>query len=145
MNTQGFSSRMIRVAWVTCGGLIAGSIAVAQTPLKEVTIIAKRTPHVEVVGKAPSGANIEVATLSRAVSYADLDIVSNAGATELKKRVTNTAKALCAELDKFYPRSVTLSETAACIKNATDNGMTLANAAISAKSATRTAGVTDDK
>jgi hypothetical protein len=56
----------------------------------------------------------------------------------LKKRVTDTAKTLCDELDRFYGKS-TKEDSASCLKHATAGGMKQADAVISGKSAMRSA------
>jgi len=64
--------------------------------------------------------------LARTVSYADLDLASAAGASELKSRVQATAEEICGQLGKLYPATSGPSEVndrAACIKSAVDNAM----------------------
>jgi UrcA family protein len=76
------------------GLAMAGAPALAQTTVEEVVVIGS-------IG--PDG---EPRTLSRAVSYRDLDITTEAGQAELKRRVNDTASELCEQLDESDTSSV---------------------------------------
>ena len=56
-----------------------------------------------VVGRSTIGVPIEETTVKRRVSYADLDLTTYAGATELKRRVREAAREACTKLDSLYP------------------------------------------
>lgn len=58
-----------------------------------------RTP----LGTSSSGVPLEEITVTHRVSYADLDLATQAGAAELKRRVEATARAACRQLDELYP------------------------------------------
>jgi len=110
----------------------ASTVAVAQQPeqLPQVTIEATRSVKTE--GRSASGIPIEVVQLSRKVGYADLDLSSHAGATEFEKRINDTAKAACKQLDTLYPITASADATSACIKGAVEGAMTKAHALIAA-------------
>lgn len=55
------------------------------------------------IGTSSSGIPLEEVTITHRVSYADLHLASHAGAAELKKRVAETARAACRQLDQLYP------------------------------------------
>jgi len=119
----------------TAAGTLAGiGLAIlagpaAAQPTEEITITAPRVIH-EQVGRSPStGAAIERISLTRQVSYADLDLTKPAGAAELEKRVGDTAKEACKQLDSLYPLA---PKDPTCIDKATDGGMKQAKAAIDA-------------
>jgi len=115
-----------------CGFVSASSPAVAQSPSSEASEeVIIRAPYVvrrEPVTRAgaPSGfSNPEVISLSRTVSYADLDLSKASGIAELEMRVRNTAKEVCQELSRRYPRTggQYVYANTDCIKKATDDGM----------------------
>lgn len=110
-------------------GILAGSgLALAQ-PADEITITGVRASRV--VGRSPTtGAPIEEMSLTRKVSYSDLDLTTHLGATELEKRVNDTAKALCQKLDQLSPLSK--AQGPSCVKQAADAAMVQAHAAIAA-------------
>jgi UrcA family protein len=55
------------------------------------------------VGRSSSGIPTEEVTITHHVSYADLDLTTQAGAAELDRRVRETARAACKQLDELYP------------------------------------------
>jgi len=111
-------------------GFVSASPAVAQAgpPSSEQVIIT--SPYV--VRQAPAPANRaaglrnpELISVTRAVSYADLDLSKAVGVTELQTRVRNTARDVCAELNRLYPRTggQYIYSNTDCVKKATDDGM----------------------
>jgi UrcA family protein len=119
-----------RALWLAAAGLVVASGAVvAAEPISEVTISASREAKI-VVGKSPIGAPIEQITLTRRVGYSDLDLKSKAGADTLEKRVADTAKAACEELDKHYP--LLQKNAADCVKAANAEAMVQVKAAVAA-------------
>lgn len=125
------SYRMAGRALLAVGSAIATGLAIAQ-PTEVVTVEAARS----IKTPAPSSvATAREVSLKGWVQYADLDLATSAGASELQKRIEQTAKTLCKELDKTYP----LIEGGDCVKNAVDSAMIDARKAIDAKhSAART-------
>lgn len=55
------------------------------------------------LGHSSLGVPLEQVTIAHRVGYADLDLSTQAGAGELKKRVKDTARAACKQLDELYP------------------------------------------
>jgi UrcA family protein len=104
---------------------VASSIAIATEPgaENEITILAER-PVGKMVGRTSSGIPIRLYQLSYTVSYADLDLASEAGAKELKKRVQEAATSACKDLDKLYPQTGT---DRSCAREATENSMAQAD------------------
>src|SRR5579864_5180539 len=79
-----------------------GASTIAQQAANpEVKIEAARS--VERVGTSATGAPIEIVQLTRHVSYADLDLTTHRGALELERRINDTARAACKQLDTLYP------------------------------------------
>ena len=83
-------------------GLVFSAAAGATEPLTTITVTAGIETRT-VVGRTDLGAPIEQVTLTRHVSYSDLDLATHSGASELKKRVAETARMACKQLDELYP------------------------------------------
>ncbi len=131
MNAHSFR----RLAATTTLLVLAGSItsqALATDPITEVTVSADRITRLP-ESRTNSGFPMEVITLTRQVSYADLDLVSASGAAMLQTRVKETARAACDQLDKTYP--LTRMDNSNCNKMTTDAALIQARAAISAAAA----------
>jgi UrcA family protein len=75
----------------------------------------------------------EVISITRHVSYADLDLATKKGDSELEKRINDAATAVCKRLDSL--QSPKGAQDMYCVKKAVDGAMTQAHAAISAASA----------
>jgi UrcA family protein len=121
-----------------CGFVSASSPAVAQAPVvlqgpsseanEQVIIQAPYVVRREPLPRAgaPTGfRNPELISLSRGASYADLDLSRPSGAAELETRVRNTAKEVCQELNRQYPRTggQYVYANTDCVKKATDDGL----------------------
>ena len=89
-----------------------------------------RRPLPRTPGVAPGLLNPEIVSLTRAVSYADLDLSKAADVAELETRVKNTAKDVCQELNRRYPRNggQYVYGSADCVKKATDDGLDIVKA-----------------
>jgi UrcA family protein len=129
-----FKPQISLAAAALAGGLLAiGGLASAQPSASEVTIVAPRVVHQE-VGKSPSGTPIELISLSREVSYADLSLASTTGVATLDKRVADTARQACDQLELLYPAALYPPNPSSqdCFKTAYAEGMAQAGAAIAA-------------
>jgi UrcA family protein len=73
--------------------------------LEEIRVTAPRLVTKQVVGRTLAGSKVELITLERRVSYADLDLAVHADVTQLTTRVNEMAKEACADLAKMYPLS----------------------------------------
>lgn len=82
-------------------GLCLSASALASNKLPSITVQAVASKAV--VGRSTIGAPIEQATLTRRVSYADLDLTTYTGAMALKRRVREAASDACRKLDDLYP------------------------------------------
>lgn len=87
---------------VLAAGLCLGTTAFADN-LKTITIGAGVLTKTVVDHSVSTGAPIEEVVITHRVSYADLDLRTHAGAVELRKRVQETARAACRQLDDLYP------------------------------------------
>ena len=94
--------------------------AFAQEPSENVTVFA---PYV--VKKTSTGMTknrVTTVTMSRQVSFKDLDLSTAEGKAALESRVKETAANVCKELDRRYP-SQSVDEDKNCIQEAIDEAM----------------------
>jgi|SRR5258708_8369809 UrcA family protein len=84
------------------------------------------------VGSSYTGIPIERLQVELPVSYANLDLSTVAGAAQLEKRVSETAKEACAQLDAADPIDMSDSDNLSCVREATAGAMKQARAAIAA-------------
>jgi UrcA family protein len=118
--------RALQCTLVAIGIASASGVVLAQ-PGDEITITGARQS--QIVGRSSTtGAPIEEVTITRKVSYSDLDLTSHVGAAELDKRVNETAKALCARLDLM----LTPASGVSCAKAAAEPALAQAHAAVAA-------------
>jgi UrcA family protein len=123
-------NRFISLTLIAAGCTLAVAAAVAQ-PMEIVTVEAAQ---VITVGRSgTTGAPIKEITIKSQVSYADLDLTTDAGAKELEKRIRDTASSTCNDIRVDFPADG--STVAKCIKDAVDGAMAQANTVIAAKRA----------
>lgn len=124
------------IAKVCSMSLIAAGCALAATvnaqPMEVVTVEAAREI---IIGKTAIGAPIKEITIRSRVSYADLDLTTEAGAAELAKRIRDTSEETCKEIKVDRPAEGSTHEK--CVREAIDGGMAQANEAIAAKRAAK--------
>jgi UrcA family protein len=77
-----------------------------------------------------TGTPIERFWVDRKVSYADLDLTTTSGATELMRRLTEAAKEACAQVHTADPVDLSDMDDASCMRTATDGALKQAKAAI---------------
>jgi len=101
---------------------------------EEITVVAPEVVQRKIVGRTMIGAPIEVISLSRPVSYADLDLTKQSDADELEKRIGDTAKAACKELNIMYPDAMfqPIPANQNCTRTATSEAMEVAKLVIAA-------------
>jgi len=99
------------------------------SPVSE-TIIVHPQPDYDVIekqqllGRVDGDINPQAFTVSRPVTFADLDLSDPVDRAELRERVRNTAEDLCAELDARVPGlSGSRSADKECVRNATRDAM----------------------
>ncbi len=113
------TKNIVRVAAGLVATAFACNVLVAQQ-VPEVTVQASRVVEKQ-AGRTASGVPILDVSLSYGVSYAGLDLVTNAGVMELEKRVNAAAVQACKELSKQYP--ISAQSDADCAKAAADKAM----------------------
>ena len=109
------------------GVAMASALALAQQAT-EVTVEAAR--EAPLPKQTYGGIRVEEVTLKRRVSYSDLDLTTQAGTAALEKRVQETARAACKELDRLYPLTAPGGDS--CYKKALDDAMAQVHAAVAA-------------
>jgi len=112
---------MRRMIPMIAGGVLASALvnSEAQTA-QEVTIEASR-PVTTAEHTLPGQVPVVHASLSYTVSAAGLDLTTPAGAKEFEKRVSDAASAVCKELARQFPASLT--SEAECARTAKAQGM----------------------
>ena len=134
MTTSVAAPCSIQVVLTAVALAMTGTSAIAQqTETSEVKIEASRS--VQRIGTSTIGAPIEIVQLTRRVNYADLDLATHRGALDLERRINDTAKAACKQLDTLYPLGTTEGpgkEGKSCVKAAVDSAMVQAQASIAA-------------
>jgi UrcA family protein len=114
----------------------AGLAAVAQPsragdPIFELTVVAPRLVREEVGRQPATASDVELVSLTRRVSYSDLDLALHAHVLELERRIEATAREACEQLARLFPRSD--PKTPDCLAEA------VAGARVQAEQAIRTA------
>ena len=109
-------------------GIFAVGYAVAADPTVEnqITVRSDR-PLQKVVGRSEKGAPITSVEIRHVVSFTDLDLATDTGAENLKKRIRDVAIIGCKDLDKMYPMS---EPDRTCVSDAVRDAMPQVNAAI---------------
>jgi UrcA family protein len=91
---------------VLVGGLAAWSQpARVGDPIFEVTVVAPRLVRQEVGREPATASTVELVSLTRRVSYSDLDLALHASVLELERRIEATAREACAQLARLFPLS----------------------------------------
>ena len=93
-------------------GMCVGTAAAADT-LPTINIEAS-VVNKKVIDMSSSGIPTEEVTVTRRVSYADLDLKTHAGTQALKARIEKAAELACKQLDELYP--LEQEEAPTCIK-----------------------------
>ena len=119
------------VAGVLAGGLVSASspaLAQAGSPAPEASEqVMITSPYVikrEAVtaARAQGVRNPELVSLSRPVSYSDLDMSKSSDVAALQQRARNTARDVCQDLTRLYPRGQFIYAND-CVQKATDDAM----------------------
>jgi UrcA family protein len=96
--------------------------------MEVVTVEAARAVRVE---QTPYGVPVQDITIRSRVSYADLDLKTENGVNELAKRIRETARSTCKEMDVKFPVEGHGEE--ACVKGAIDGAMAQAKKIVAEK------------
>ena len=107
------------------GGLAAPSHG---QPMETLTVEAAREAK---VGQTTTGIPVSEITVRSRVSYADLDLTSDAGVKALKDRIRQAAAGACKEMNVRVPAEGSSVES--CTKDAAKSAMVEADKVIAAK------------
>jgi len=110
-------NKALLAALAAAVSILSAGPAAAQ-PMEGVTVEAARVIE---VGRTVYGAPEQQVVIRRGVSYADLDLKTADGKAALEGRIKETAKGLCAELDKMYPLQD--KKQVDCMQEAVKTGM----------------------
>jgi UrcA family protein len=125
------TSRSVALAASAFALASTGVIAQSTDEVPEVKIVASK-PMLK-AGQTAGGQPVEVVALSHVVNYADLNIATPAGVTELEKRINDAAKSVCRELELLMPRGTSQGVgSGSCVNDATADAMAKAKVAIAA-------------
>lgn len=132
-------------------GAVVGVLAIANHPVfaqevsttpesaEEVRVVAPGIVQRKIVGRTTIGAPIEVISLSRSLSYRDLDLSRQSDVDELETRIWDTARVACRQLDKLYPDGSLYQQIPSdqnCVETATSEAMNEAHLVIAATNQT---------
>jgi UrcA family protein len=110
---------------------VSGAVLAQETTQSSQIIIQGKPVPVTTVGRSDIGIPIVQYSYERAVSYANLNLSTYSGATELKKRVRETAREACEELQAADPLDAS-DDDRTCVREATAGAMKQVAAAIAA-------------
>ena len=113
------------------GAYPAPPVEYAAGPSEEVIVTAPRYRFREENGSGPRSLDLppEKVSLSKVVSYRDLDLTTWDGAGRLRDRVVRAAHHVCAQLRNAYPFEQ-ISTSNRCYRDAVDNALVRADEAI---------------
>ena len=100
--------------------------------MEEVIVVAPRLVKRETLGRTATGADVERITLTRRVSYSDLDLTRHADVLELESRVSNMAETACAQLADLFPLDTDDPQNADCVRHAKASALAQVDAAAKA-------------
>lgn len=132
-------SRVARISLATLVLALSSTLAFAQTegPMQDIDVTAFRT--VLPLSSGAAWRHVDLIHLSRAVSYADLDLATESGAEELRQRVEDTAHALCEQIQREHPfADETFLPSGSCVEEALKGAMAEADAVIAAAEKAKT-------
>ena len=133
-------SAALAAALAVAGSAVPMAPALAQPDsqvgsAQEVTVVAPKVARHHYAGGARfAGAPIEVVSLTKTVSFADLDLTKQGDVATFQARVQATAQAACGDLEIKYPSTyyVPVPADQSCVQTASDQAMALAKEVIAA-------------
>jgi UrcA family protein len=124
---------MLQIGLAAVGGLLVGVTSLAQ-PMPQVIV---EVPHIEKsVQTGAVGQRKETLSIVYKVDYSDLNLATHSGATELQKRIKDSATQACQQLAKLYPE--TTEGDTPCVQGAVKSAMAQANKLIATAEAAKT-------
>ena len=132
---------------ISAGLMLADSLAVAQQTATEVVgheVVVVVAPSVVIYEPAAPGSSraagrgmlrpIEVVSINRSVSFADLDLSKDSDIAIFHRRIIDAASESCRVLDERYPKNIYIpvSPNEDCAATAAGNAMKIADQVIAA-------------
>ena len=102
--------------------------------IPQITVQAHQKVTTKQVGISYTGIPIEEIQLIRHVGYGDLDLSSPQGRVALDRRIKDTAKKACEQLNTLYPLEQWMTDGGTCVDRAIDDAITQEKAIIAAAS-----------
>ena len=122
---RGHSHRFHSLLWLLAAACLTP--ARAQVSPRSITVEVSTVAQA-VAGRTGVGAPVDRVTLTHQVSYADLDLTARAGEAELHRRIAETARFACGQIERLYPAQ---SESLArCTRGAIEDASSQVTAAI---------------
>jgi UrcA family protein len=117
------------VATIVGGALLSNQVlaqegSMAPSVLQGISVVAPHVVRRKTHETGPASGPIEVLSLSRTVSFADLDLRADTGVAAFEKRVHDTAQAACDKIEAQYPQDRYVPTPAQdCVKTTIDGAM----------------------
>jgi UrcA family protein len=111
---------------------VAAQTARVGEPVFELTVVAPRLVRRPVARESATGAPVELVSLTRRVSYSDLDLTQHADVLELDRRIEAVAREACEQLAGVFPLSD--PKTPDCVAEAVSGAKAQAERAVAAAS-----------
>jgi UrcA family protein len=114
---------------------VGGATQSDEDLIPQITVKANQKVSTKQVGVSYTGIPIEEIQLTRHVGYGDLDLSSPEGRAALDKRIKETAKKACEQLNSLYPLEQWITDdNQTCVDRATDAAITQEKTIIAAAS-----------
>lgn len=122
---------MLAAALLACGAAaVSAQTARVGEPVFELTVVAPRLVRRPATRENATGAPVELVSLTRRVSYSDLDLAKPADVLELDRRIEAVAREACEQLAGVFPLSD--ARTPDCVAEAVAGAKTQAERAVAA-------------
>ena len=113
---------------------VGGAAQSDEDQIPQITVQAHQKVTTKQVGVSYTGIPIEEIQLTRHVGYGDLDLSSPQGRAALDRRIKETAKKACEQLNTLYPQEQWMTDGGTCVDRAIDDAITQEKAIIAAAS-----------
>jgi UrcA family protein len=111
---------------------VGGATQSEEDLIPQITVKANQKVSTKQVGVSYTGIPIEEIQLTRHVGYGDLDLSRPEGRATLDRRIKETAKKACWQLNSLYPLEQWVVDSPACVDRAIEAATTQEKAVIAA-------------
>lgn len=130
MNMKVLALPVISCLAVVTGSMLTSGPALGQEQAKAPEEITVQAPRLIREQSTLSGGKTELISLTRRVSYADLDLTKHKDVMMLEQRIKDTAREACTALAKMYPNADASNPD--CMRQAEKGAMDQANSVVAA-------------